>query len=73
MSVVPNLEFNAESWNDMLPRERVRRCMMFAHEAQQLASMAAPEVKASYVDLANQWLTLATEIEKANSATSRLS
>ena len=44
MSAAPELEFNAENWNDMPPAERVRRCMLFAHEANQHALDAAPDV-----------------------------
>jgi hypothetical protein len=73
MTIVSNLEFDAERWNEMPREERVRRCLMFAHEAQQLASEAAPEIKDSYVGLANRWLALATEIEKAHPGTERLS
>ena len=68
MSAAPELEFNAMSWNEMSPPERVRRCMLFAHEANQQALNAAPDVREAYVDLARQWLTLAAEIEKNGSA-----
>jgi hypothetical protein len=66
MSAAPELEFNAESWNDMPPAERVRRCMLFAHEAHQRALSVEPDVKAAYVELSQQWLALAAEIEKSN-------
>jgi hypothetical protein len=66
MSAAPDLEFDAESWNDMPPAERVRRCMMFAHEARQLATNAPADVRDAYADLSKQWLALAAEIEKTN-------
>jgi hypothetical protein len=58
-------EFDAESWNDMPPAERIRRCMLFAREANQLASKASADVRDAYADLAKQWLDLAAEIEKS--------
>ena len=64
MSAAPELEFNALSWNDMPPAERVRRCMLFAREANQLASNASADVRQAYTDIAKQWLDLAAEIEK---------
>ena len=64
MSAAPELEFDAESWNDTPPAERVRRCMLFAHEANRHALNAAPDVREAYAELARQWLALAAEIEK---------
>jgi hypothetical protein len=66
MSAAPELEFDAESWNDMPPAERVRRCMLFAHEARQLGSKVPADVREAYADLSRQWLKLAAEIEKSN-------
>ena len=71
MSGISELEFDAESWNTMPSAERVRRCLIFAHEARQLAANAAPELKDAYSDLSRQWLALAAEIEKNNPATGR--
>ena len=72
MSAAPQLEFNAKAWNDMLPSERIRRCMLFAREANQLASKASADVKEAYADIAKQWLDLAAEIEENTSAAIRL-
>ena len=66
MSAAPDLEFDADSWNDMPSAERVRRCMLFAHEANRQALNAAPDVREAYLDLSKQWLALAAEIEKTN-------
>jgi hypothetical protein len=73
MSAPPDLEFNLDSWLDMSPAERARRCLLFAHEADQLALTAAPNVRSAYADLSKQWLALAAEIEKNNPATRRSS
>jgi hypothetical protein len=73
MSAVPELEFNLDSWLDMPPAERVSRCLLFAHEANQLALTAAPDVRSAYADLSKQWLALAAEIEKNNPPTGRSS
>ena len=73
MSAPPELEFNLNSWLDMPLDERVRRCLLFAHEANQLALTAAPDVRTAYDDLSKQWLALAAEIEKNNLARGRSS
>jgi hypothetical protein len=73
MNAAPELEFNAEAWNDMASAERVRRCMIFAHEANRHALNAAPDVREAYAELARQWLTLAAEIEKNSPAAGRSS
>jgi hypothetical protein len=65
MSAAPELEFDSKAWNDMPPAERIRRCMQFAREANQLASAASADVRDAYADLAKQWLDLAAEIEEA--------
>lgn len=63
MSAAPELEFDAKAWNDMPTSERIRHCMHFAREANQLASRASADVRDAYADLAKQWLDLAAEIE----------
>lgn len=73
MSAGPDLEFDAEAWNDMPPAERVRRCLLFAHEANEHAQNAAPDVRESYLELSRQWLALAAEIEKNNPPPARSS
>ena len=73
MSAALELEFDAESWNGMTAAERMRRCLLFAHEANQLALSAAPDVREAYVDLSSRWLALAAEIEKTNPTTGRAS
>ena len=73
MTAAPELEFDAEAWKDMPAAERVRRCLLFAHEANQHAQNAAPDVRESYAELARQWLALAAEIEKTNPAAIRSS
>jgi len=66
LSPSPAPEFDTDSWNDMLPAERVRRCLLFAHEANQHALDAPAEVRDAYNELSKQWLALAAEIEKSN-------
>jgi hypothetical protein len=73
MSAALDFDFDAASWSAMPPAERMRRCLLFAHEASQLAQNAAPDAREAYADLARQWLALAAEIEKASPATSRSS
>ena len=57
-------EFDAEEWNGLRSQERIRRCLLYAQEATQLGAHAPPDAKQVYVDLSQQWLVLAMEIEK---------
>ena len=56
--------FKADEWNALTPAERVRRCLLWAVEAQQLADTAPPTVTAIYQNIADQWENLAEEIEQ---------
>ena len=64
MNVAAELEFNPVEWRRLGPSERVRRCEQFAEHARQLSVDAAPELKKSYLELSQNWLALATEIER---------
>ena len=55
--------FKADEWNTLAPSERVRRCRLWAAEAQALADKASHELKQTYQNMADQWTTLAREIE----------
>ena len=65
------MEFNAEEWDRMVPLERVKCCIAMAQEAQKLADQANEKFKPFYLDLRDQWLTLATEIANAADASIR--
>jgi len=56
--------FKADEWNGLNPAERVRRCLLWAVEAQEIADKAPPELTAIYEDIADQWAKLAEEIEQ---------
>jgi hypothetical protein len=56
-------QFSAEEWRRIAPAERVSRCRLFAHEASELALSADPTMKRAYLDIAQHWEKLATEIE----------
>jgi len=56
--------FKADDWNTLTLAERVRRCRLWAAEAQELANRAYPELCPPYQSLADQWATLAREIEE---------
>jgi hypothetical protein len=60
--IEPN--FNAEEFEALAPWQRVRWCRQMAAEAGRLADHASPRVRDAYVELANQWNTLADEIER---------
>ena len=51
--------FNADEWNALTPAERVRRCRLWAADAQEMA-------KKAYQKIADQWATVAREIERRN-------
>jgi len=56
--------FKAEEWNALTPAERVRRCRLWAVEAQEIADKAPPKLAATYQDIADQWAKLGEEIEQ---------
>jgi hypothetical protein len=58
------VKFDADEWAVLTPSERVYRCRSWATEAQARAEKAAsPELKQTYQSMADQWATLAREIE----------
>lgn len=56
--------FKADEWNALTPAERVRRCLLWAVEAQEIADNSPPKLAATYQDIADQWAKLAEEIEE---------
>ena len=56
--------FKADDWNTLTIAERVRRCRLWAAEAQELANRAHPGIRRAYQSIADQWATLAREIEQ---------
>jgi hypothetical protein len=59
--------FKAEEFSRLTPPERVAWCRQMAAEAQRLAELASPRLRAAYVDLARQWNSLADEIARESS------
>jgi hypothetical protein len=57
------MKFNKEEWAGLTPPERIHRCRFWATEAQALADTASPELKRAYQGMADQWTTLARELE----------
>lgn len=62
----PSLEFrfDAEQWRSMTTAERSRRCRAMAEQALAEAMQADATRKEVYLDLSQDWLTLAAEIER---------
>jgi hypothetical protein len=56
--------FNAEEWKSLTPQQRASRCRLMAGEARTLADGAAPNVKLSYLKIADDWMRLADDIER---------
>lgn len=63
--------FKADEWNALTPAEQVRRCLLWAVEAQEIAHTAPPKLTAMYEDIADQWAKLAEEIEQHGNLTPR--
>jgi len=57
--------FNAEEWKGLTPQQRASRCRLMAGEARALADEATSDVKFSYLKIADDWMRLADEIERA--------
>ena len=56
--------FHAEEWQALSRADRVLRCRLMAHEANELTRTAErDETKRVYFDLARQWERLAREID----------
>jgi len=55
--------FAADEWTSLPNTERARRCQLMADEALKLAREASsPSVAEDYLQLAEQWLRLATDL-----------
>jgi hypothetical protein len=61
--VALELDFNAEEWKTLTTRERIRRCLVYAEHAKGLGENTSAEIRETYLDLSQHWLTLAHEIE----------
>ena len=57
------VKFDADEWAVLTPSERVYRCRSWAAEAQARADSAHPDLKRTFQSMADQWATLAREIE----------
>jgi hypothetical protein len=57
--------FKAEEWKSLTAQQKAIRCRLMAGEARALADGAAPEVRLSYWKIADDWIQLADEIERA--------
>ena len=56
--------FKADEWEKLSIAERAKRCRLMATEAQALAENAEPRIAETYLKIAADWLTLATEMER---------
>ena len=61
--------FKADEWKALIPAERVRRCLLWAVEAQEIANDAPPNLARIFEGIADQWATLAEELEQAGPET----
>jgi hypothetical protein len=62
-----NLSFDAATFLALSVEERVELCKRSAKRAQELADTAGPNYRASYLDIAKNWLQLADEMERVSS------
>ena len=56
-------QFQTVEWLSLPPKERARRCRLWASEVQSLADKASIETTLHYRRIAREWLQLANEIE----------
>ena len=61
------LRFDADEWDRLTAEQRLRRCHLMAEEAQALAKAAPAEIAGTYLQIANDWLQLAAEMQEADS------
>jgi hypothetical protein len=59
--------FEADEWSLLTVEQRVRRCHLMAEEAQKHAKSAPAEIAGTYLQIANDWLQLAAEMQDADS------
>ena len=63
-AVDDDLNFDAASFMEMSPEERVRTCLKLASSAQALAATAPESHKSCYLLIAQNWLILAEEMRR---------
>jgi len=56
--------FRADKWQKLSDPERIKYCREAAREAAAFGKSARPELRQFYRDLAAQWHSLATEIQR---------
>lgn len=56
--------FNSNDWDQLTPAQRINHCRVMAEESRKLSTGASPELQRIYLELANQWSALASELEK---------
>lgn len=57
--------FKSEEWKNLTSEQRVRRCHLMAEQAQALAEGASEDMRPSYMRIAEEWMKLAGDIERA--------
>ena len=57
--------FNAEEWAALTTEQKIKRCDLLTEQARTLAKSAPPALAATYLRIADDWFTLAAEIERA--------
>ena len=65
--------FKADDWKNLAPADRAQRCRLMAREAQTLAKSAPPALVVHYNRIAEDWKTLAEEMERQYPDSMRLS
>ncbi len=55
--------FDADEWSGLTTEQRIERCNFMAEEAQKLAKAAPSEIAQTYLQIADEWLQLATEMQ----------
>ncbi len=63
--------FEADEWGRLTLEQRQKRCHLMADEAQTLAKTAPSKIAAAYLQIANDWLKLAAEMQESGSGHSK--
>ena len=57
--------FQSDEWQRLARQQKAWRCRLLAEEARDLANGASPVLAEQYIRIAEGWLTLANDIERA--------
>ena len=57
-------DFRGDEFLRLTTEDRIRQCRALAEDARHQASLAAPDLRGDYLDLAQHWLDVADELQR---------